>query len=141
MKGTVTLIFSRRSKEGASISSIGPPGDATPALLKSKSTRPNAEMAASKRASGAPGSVKSPATLSGFGEVSTAAAIIFSVSASWSALLPESTQAHPAAERAMAVARPIPEEAPVTIAMPGVMKASGCGPEADALLAIVLRRG
>ena len=94
-------------------SSIGTGGAPVPALLKSTSIRPNARFVASKSSPTDCGSVTSVGTAMAR---SLLVAARRAVSASASGRRPASATAYPSASKASAVARPMPEPAPVTIA-------------------------
>ncbi len=100
-----------RQSAAARSSSGTPPGPNVPALLNSRSSRPNRSRTAAKSASTSSASVTSVVTHSA--SVSPAPA---AVSASGSARRPASASDQPAPARARATARPIPDPAPVTTA-------------------------
>ena len=95
-------------------SSSGTAGAPVPALLNRRSRRPKACFVVSKRPRTESGSVTSVGTARARGPSGPARA---TVSASASGRRPASTTEYPSPRRARAVARPIPDPAPVTIAV------------------------
>jgi hypothetical protein len=92
-------------------SSIGMAGVPMPALLNSMSSRPNFSLVCAKIAFTACGSPTSA------GATRLSPVSILAVSSSASRLRPTSTTLQPAADSALATARPTPEPAPVIIAI------------------------
>ena len=100
-----------RSKASAGSSAASQTGSWMPALLKAMSSRPNVSTVVAMRAATWSSSATSHATPSTWCPAAVSSSVT-EVSAAW--LMSASTTAAPASANARAVARPMPELAPVT---------------------------
>ena len=117
----VRLVSTMRCQSGSETSSTAPAGPNTPALLTSRSTRPQRSRTASNSRVTDSGTVTSAGTTSADPSGAAAAA---AVSARASSRRPASATCHPADSRVSAMRRPTPEPAPVTTATPVVVMAA-----------------
>src|SRR5262245_25687772 len=110
----VRLVRTTASHCSSDNSSIGTAGAPIPALLNRTSSRPNASTVRSKRARTATGSPTSVGTTS---DLPASAAIIREVPSSRSVWRPAIATENPSRASATAAARPMPDPAPVTMAI------------------------
>src|SRR5438067_733560 len=147
----VRLVSTMRCQSASASSSTAPPGPNTPALLTSRSSRPQRSLTASNSRATDSGAVTSAGTASADPAGAPARAAEAAVWASASPRRPASATRHPAPSRAPAMCRPTPEPAPVTTATPvvamtasmfgrSVVERGGAGRHVDRVLPERLQR-